>query len=305
MLGMDGQNMSQASAGDSVFEAGLDNFEETVMKASMSRPIVVQIYSPRSAQCASLKGVIEAIVRRAGGAVSLARVNVDAHPQLGQMLQVQSVPAVFGFFQGRPVDGLSGVLSQARIQTFVDQLVTLARNEQPGALDIPKILEVAADALVTKNFQVAQNAYSQILQQDPNNIDAYTGMIRVLIAAGEIENAQQLVQQAPVEMVKERQFEHAKTAVEMAQNSGDIEGLMQAVIQAPQDHQARLDLALALFAVGRKDEAIEHALDSLKRDAQWNDQAARKQLLQFFDAMGATDPLTAPSRRKFSAILFS
>ncbi len=310
MLGFGKDKMSSdvavpSGAGAVIFDAGMDNFEEQVMKASMVTPVIVDFWSPRSAPCKQLMPMLESAVQAMGGKVLLAKVNLDENQQLGQMLRVQSVPTVFAFFQGQPVDAFTGAQSQAQIQAFVEKVLGVARQAQPDAIDIPEVMKAAAEALAAGDLQLAQAAYSQVLQQEAKNVPAYVGLVRTFIAAGQIEQAQQLVDNAPPEMVADAKFKQAKTALDMAQSGGDISGLAAAVEKNSKDHQARLDLSRALFAAGQKEEAIEHALESLKIDPAWNEAAARAQLLQFFDALGAGDPLTMSSRRKFSAILFS
>lgn len=310
MLGFDQQNTpnaANASPQSTIFDADINNFEERVIKASMNTPVLVDFWAPWCEPCKQLMPALESATTQAGGKILLAKVNLDENQQLGQMLRVQSVPTVFAFFQGQPIDAFTGVQTPAQIQEFIKKTIETARQAQPDALDIPETLKIAAQALSENNLQMAQAAYAQILQLDPLHLQAFIGMIRVFIAAGQLEQAEQLLAQAPPEMVSNPKFSEAKTALDMAQAGAgtDTQALRKKIAKNAKDHQARLDLSSALFAQGEKEDAIDQALESLRLDPKWKEEAARKQILKYFEAMGASDPLTMSSRRKLSSILFS
>lgn len=302
----DNQQISGQS-GAVIFDVSTPDFEERVIKASLEKPVLVDFWAPWCGPCKQLMPVLEKVVADAGGAVLMAKVNLDENQELAQALKIQSVPAVFGFFQGRPIDAFQGVVPESQIKAFIDKLLEVARQAQPDALDIPEALKAAAESIATGDLQTAQAIYSQILQQDQKNTPAYVGLVRVFIAAGQIEQAQQLVENAPEEISSDTAFNEAKTAVELAQNAKNFDQAdLQTKVEAnPKDHGARIELAQGLFAVGHKQQAVEHLLESINIDRNWGDDQARKTLLQFFEALGHADPLTIEARKKLSSILFS
>lgn len=290
-----------------VFDVGTQDFENRVMRASLEMPVLVDFWAPWCGPCKQLGPVIEEAVRAAGGKVKLAKVNIDENPELAQALRVQSVPMVFGFIQGQPVNAFVGVKSKTEIVSFIDQLVKMAKGAQPDSIDVPQALTQAAEALAKGDLPAAQGIYMQVLAQDEANVQAYTGLIRAFIAGGHLDHAKEMISEAPPEIAKDPQFEAALTALELAENapSGDLGGLAAKVQQKPDDHQARFDLAAGLFTAGKKEEAIDELVEIIRRNRGWEDEKARKQLLKFFDALGPADPLTLAGRRKLSSVLFS
>lgn len=295
------------NAVDIIYEVNTDDFEAKVIEASMHTPVIVDFWAPWCGPCKQLMPVLEKLVQAAKGDVILAKVNLDDNPQLAQALRVQSVPTVFAFYGGRPVDAFQGMQPESAIKAFVDKLVQAARANKPEAIDIPETLKAAAEALAAKDLQTAQAMYMQVLQQDENNAAAYAGLIRTFIAAGVFDQAQSMIENAPEDMAKSADLEAAKTALEMAKNAStvDIASLESAAEKNPKDHQALIDLAEGQFAVGQKEEAIDTLLKSIEMDRKWSEEAARKTLLKFFEALGHSDPLTIDGRKKLSSILFS
>lgn len=294
-------------AGDAIFDVTTEEFEERVIKGSMNGLVLADFWAPWCGPCKQLGPVLEALVSAYGGKVKLAKVNLDENEQLAAALRVQSVPTVYAFLGGRPVDAFQGVLPESQIKAFIDKALEAARQMQPDALDIPSALKSAALALAEEDFQAAQSIYMQILQDDEKNVQAFTGLIRVLIAAGQIEKAQQMIDNAPPEIANNPNFNEAKTALDVALDipSGEETELAAKLEANENDHQTRFDLALAQFASGKKERAIENLLHIMEKEREWNEQAARHQLLKFFEALGHTDPLTIESRKKLSSILFS
>lgn len=292
-----------------VFDVTTADFQDRALKASLEKPVMVDFWAPWCGPCKQLMPVLEAEVRAAGGDVLLAKVNIDENPDLAQALQIQSVPTVMVFFQGQPVTGFQGARPASEIKTLIAQLVKLARSAKPDALDIPAVLKEAADFLVAGDIRAAQDSYIQILSQEPENIDAYVGMVRVLIASGALEEAQAYVERAPEDIAKNPALASARTALELALGASAaaarLQPLLKKVESDPADHQARFDLAAARFAAGQKAEAIDDLLHIIKADRAWNEEAARKELLRYFEALGFADPLSVQGRKKLSAVLFS
>ena len=290
-----------------IFEVSTADFEERVIKASLETPVIVDFWAPWCGPCKQLMPILEKAVMAAKGEVILAKVNLDENPELAQALRVQSVPTVFAFYGARPVDAFQGVVPESQIKAFIDNLIKAARQNQPDAIDIPDALKTAAGALAENDLQTANMLYAQILQQDENNVSAYVGLVRTFIAAGQIDQAQQLVDNAPEAIAKDLNFSEAKTALDMAQTmpKGDLEELIKKAQDNPDDHNAQIDLAEAQFASNMREQAIETLLASIEKDREWQDGEARKTLLKFFEAMGHSDPVTIEGRKKLSRILFS
>ena len=301
-----GQMPANAPQGGMVFDVTTMEFEDKVLKASMDAPVIVDFWAPWCGPCKQLMPVLEKIIASYGGAVKMAKVDIDQNPELAQALRVQSVPTVFAFYQGQPVNAFQGVLPESEIRTFIDQLLKMAKQSQPDALDIPQALSDAAKFLTDGDLGNAQNLYVQILQEDEKNVEAFTGLVRTFIAAGQIEQAAGMIENAPEDISRETSFQAAKTAVELAQMaSGDLVELEKTVAAKPDDLQARFDLSMALFGAGNRERAIDEMIEIISMNREWEDDKARLQLLKFFEAMGGADPVTIAGRRKLSRLLFS
>lgn len=290
-----------------IFDVTTADFEERVLKASMEKPVIVDFWAPWCGPCKQLGPMLEKIVQAANGAVLMAKVNVDENQELGAALRVQSIPTVFAFFQGRPVDAFQGALPESQLKAFVDKLLQVAKQAAPDAIDIPAALKGAAQSIADGDLQTAQVIYMQVLEQDEKNVQAYVGLVRTFIAADQIEHAEEMVKNAPTEIANNANFSEAKTALELAKNkpTGATAELAAKVQKNPDDHQARFDLAAAEFANGQKEQAVENLLEIISRQRSWNEEAARLQLLKFFEAMGHADPLTIQGRKRLSSLLFS
>lgn len=308
LIGNENDNVPAPANDDLIFDVGTNDFEDRVMRASVDTPVLVDFWAPWCGPCKQLGPALEQAVQSAGGKVKLAKVNIDDNPELAQALRIQSVPMVFAFMQGQPVNAFVGVKSQSEIAAFIDQLVRAAQQADPDAIDVPAALKEAGEAVANGDLNIAQGLYVQILTQDENNVQAYTGLIRTFIAGGQLEHAQEMINEAPEAIAKDPQFEAAKTALELAQNAPEEEDftlLLGKLELNPEDHAARFELAEGLFAAGKKEEAIDELVEIVRRNRKWEDEKARKQLIKYFDALGPADPLTVEGRKKLSSVLFS
>ena len=280
------------------------SFEADVIKASMEAPVIVDFWAPWCGPCKQLAPALEKAVAGARGKVRLAKINIDENPDLAQALRIQSIPTVYAFFQGRPVDAFQGALPESQVKQFVDRLAA----QTGGNDDIAAVLDQAAQLLAAGNADDAIQLYQAILGEAPETPAAFLGLIKALLAKDNLAEAKNVLAQAPKAIAGHADIAAAKAAIDLAEqasSAGPIGPLLAAVERDPADHQARLDLAAALYAGGKHQEAIDHLLESIKRDRAWNDGEARKQLVKYFEARGPLDPLTVAGRRRLSSILFS
>ena len=285
-------------------DATTQSFAADVIEASQQTPVIVDFWAPWCGPCKQLAPILEKTVRDAGGKVALVKINIDENPEIAQQLRIQSIPAVFAFDKGQPVDGFMGAQPESQIKRFVERLVG-----PMGPSPLEQALEQAKDALDAGDFASASNIYGQILRQVPGEAAAIAGLVRCLVGAGDLQEARELVDGLDDDALKNADVESAVSALALAEQAGEADGdtaeLQARLAQDPGDHQARFDLAMAYHGVGRNEQAIDELIEIIRRDREWNEQAARQQLLKLFEALGHADPLTVAGRRKLSSILFS
>lgn len=298
---------SAAAAGGDIIDVTTESFLKDVMEESKRRPVLVDFWAPWCGPCKSLGPILEKVVTAAKGKVRLAKMNIDDHPVIPGKLGIQSIPTVYAFVGGQPVDGFMGALPEGQVKGFVERLLAGAGGAEAGP-DLGEMLAMAEAALAEKNPSGAAEVFAAVLSQDPENLAALSGLVRSQVAAGAVEQAKAILASVPPEKQNDAAISAARAAVELAEQAaalGDLATLEAKVDVDPGDHQSRFDLALALNGRDRREDALIHLLDIVKRDRAWNEDAARKQLLQFFEAWGPADPLTLKGRKKLSAIMFA
>ena len=304
------QILGQKTAAPAASPDGLikDSSERTfmadVIEASREVPVLVDFWAPWCGPCKQLTPILEKVVREAKGAVKLVKINIDENQRIAQQMRIQSIPAVFAFRNGQPVDGFMGALKESDVREFIKRL----GGDAVGASPVEELLAIADEAVKTDDLTTAAQAYGQILQEDPQNPIALAGLARCYLASGDIERAKQTLAIVPPEFQTHEAIVAVQAQLKLADQAnaaGDV-GALEAKSKAdPNDHQARLDLAVALAARGKSDEAIAEILEAIRRDRNWNEGAARKQLLTLFEALGGADPAVREGRRKLSSLLFS
>jgi putative thioredoxin len=280
------------------------SFETDVIAASMEAPVVVDFWATWCGPCKQLAPALEKAVAATRGKVRLVKVDIDKNPDLAQALRIQSIPTVYAFFQGRPVDAFQGALPDSQVKQFVDRLASQAGGDD----GIAAVLEQAAESLEAGDTENAIALYRAILGEVPETPAAFLGLVRALLAEDNLDEAKAVLTQVPKEIANHADIAAARAAIDLAEqaaNAGPTGPLKDAVARDPADHRARIDLATALYAAGQHSEAIDHLLDSIKRDRAWNEEEARKQLVKYFEARGPKDPITVAGRRRLSSILFS
>ncbi|MEI7805250.1 MAG: thioredoxin [Hyphomicrobiales bacterium] len=291
-------------AGDGLIkDTTTQTFMKDVIEESKRQPVLVDFWAPWCGPCKQLTPIIEKVVKSAKGKVKLVKMNIEEHPAVSQQMGIQSIPAVIAFVNGQPADGFMGALPEAQVIAFLERLT----KEKLGGGDTD-LLKVADAALAAGDATKAAEIYTQLLAQDGGNIAALAGLARCHVAAGAFEPAKQTLALVPEAKRNDPAVAAARAAIELAEQAksvGPADELEQKVAANPLDHQARFDLATALNAKGQRAEAVNHLIEIIKRDRKWNDDGARKQLVQFFDAWGPTDEATVDGRKRLSSILFS
>ena len=278
-------------------------FLADVIEASREVPVIVDFWAPWCGPCKTLGPLLEAAVTAAKGRVRMVKVDVDQNQRIAAQLRIQSIPAVYAFWQGQPVEAFQGALPGSDIKKFIDKLTALA-----GDGGLADALEAAEGMLAEGAVVDAVETFAAILDEEPQNAVAYGGLVRAHIAMGDLDQAEAFANGAPAAIAKSKEIEAARAQIELARQAakaGPERELRAAVEADAQDHQARFDLATALHATGKVEEAVDELLELFRRDREWNDGAARAQLFILFDALKPQDPIVLKGRRRLSSMIFS
>ena len=291
------------AGGDLVFDVTTQSFMADVLEASRQQPVIVDFWAPWCGPCKQLTPIIEDAVKAAGGTVKLAKMNIDDHPEIAGQMGIQSIPAVVAFKDGQPVDGFMGAQQESQVKAFIEKVGGPAPTNQAD-----QFLEQAEALLVENDFAQAAQLFGAVVQMEPDNVKAIAGLAQCYLSAGEPERAREALDLVPEEKRSEEAYTAALAALDLAEQAaslGDLADLLDRIAKDPLDLQARFDLALGLNGKGDKEGAVDQLIEIVQRDRDWNEDAGRKQLLQFFEAWGFKDPASAYGRRKLSAVLFS
>ena len=297
-----------AAGGSYIKDTTTANFAKDVIEESRRQPVLVDFWAPWCGPCKQLTPVLEKVVNEGRGKVRLVKMNIDDHPSIAGQLGIQSIPAVIAFVNGRPADGFMGAVPESQVRQFIDRLAGPGAGPEDDAAQIAAVLEEAATLLAEGDLNGAAELFGAVLQADPENAKALAGMAECLIAAGQHEQAREMLSGLPDQLAKEAGIQAVAkklAQIEEARKLGDPTALEHELALHPDNHEARVKLAKIRNVEGKRDEAAEHLLTVMRRDRSFDDDGARRQLLQFFEVWGAKDPATIAARRRLSSILFS
>jgi putative thioredoxin len=299
-----GNGAAPQAAPDLIKETTTQTFVKDVIEESKQQPVLIDFWAPWCGPCRQLTPILEKVVRAANGKVKLVKMNIDDHPAIPGQMGIQSIPAVIAFVNGQPADGFMGALPEGQVTAFVNKLTAGA----PGEPNIADILKEAETVLAEGDAATAASIYAEALAADATNIAALAGLAKCYATTGAIDQAKQTLAMVPESKRNDAAVKTVQASIDLAEQAaalGPLTELEQKVAADPLDHQARFDLATALNASGNRIEATNRLLEIVKRDRKWNEDGARKQLVQFFDAWGGTDEATVEGRKQLSTILFS
>ncbi len=297
-------NGAGAPAGDLIKDSNTQNFMKDVIEPSRKQPVIVDFWAPWCGPCKQLGPALEKVVKQANGKVRMVKINVDENQQLAAQMRIQSIPAVYAFVNGQPVDGFMGALPESQLKQFVDRL----GGQGSMAEEIEAAVEEGRQLIAQQDYQSAAQIFAQILQVDREHAGAIAGLARCQIAVGDLDNAQATLALVPPSKANDPEVLSVKASLDMALNPVDVSEMatLKAKIQQnPDDFQARVDLAVLLNGAGQRAEATDQLIYVIKKMRSWNEEAARKQLVKFFEAWGPKDEFTIAGRRKLSSVLFS
>jgi putative thioredoxin len=290
---------------DLIIDTDTARFMEDVIEASNAVPVIVDFWAPWCGPCKQLTPALEKLVKQYGGKVKLAKINVDENQDLAQQFRVQSIPAVYAFKGGRPVDGFMGALPESQLKQFVDRLTG------GGGSVLDEAMAEAEAFVAENNHEDALAVYKEVLAQDPSHVKALGGALRAYLALGQDDLAKQVLADLPEQMKNAPDVAGVQAALDLKEQSAQVAGgadlsALEAKVAAdPKDMQSRLDLAVARYGAGAREQAMDELLEMVRKDRKWNEEAARKQLVKFFEALGPADPLAVQGRRRLSSILFA
>jgi putative thioredoxin len=303
LLGTASPPPGNGAGDDLIKDTTTQTFAKDVIEASRKVPVLVDFWAPWCGPCRQLSPIIEKVVRAAKGAVRLVKMNIDDHPAIAGQLGIQSIPAVIAFANGQPVDGFVGALPEGQVKAFIERLAGPS-----GPSDTEQLVAEAEGLLAAGDLGGAAELFAAALKLDPQSIPAIAGLARCLLETGEIDRARQTLAMVPASAASDPRVSAIRARLDLAAQTealGDAGPLEARISANPADHQARFDLALILNGRGDREAATDHLLEIMRRDRSWNEEAARKQLVQFFEAWGPMDEATLAGRRRLSSILFS